>query len=108
MADEPALIVGLDDESVVGQAPTTGRCRCCRHKLLDPVSLAYGMGPDCRKRLGTTPRKPVRLNGPLWRTLRWTGQSPGGSHDYRVRDGSGRQVPLRPGLHRAYVRPGRR
>ncbi|MFD0472697.1 DUF6011 domain-containing protein [Nonomuraea thailandensis] len=56
MADEPALIVGLDDESVVGQAPTTGRCRCCRHKLLDPVSLAYGMGPDCRKRLGTTPQ----------------------------------------------------
>lgn len=51
------------DEPRVGESPTQARCRCCRHKLLDPVSLAYGIGPDCRKRLGIAPRKPVRISG---------------------------------------------
>ena len=44
-----------------GETPTTGQCRCCRRKLEDPVSLAYGIGPDCRKRLGIAPRARVRL-----------------------------------------------
>lgn len=30
------------------------RCRSCGHKLQDPVSLAYGIGPDCRAALGIT------------------------------------------------------
>ena len=51
-----------------GETPTTGRCRCCRRGLEDPVSLAYGIGPDCRKRLGIAPRRPVRVTGvPAWR-----------------------------------------
>jgi hypothetical protein len=32
------------------------------------VSLAYGIGPDCRKRLGIAPRRPVRVTGvETWR-----------------------------------------
>ncbi|MFD9949853.1 DUF6011 domain-containing protein [Nonomuraea sp. NPDC059022] len=50
------------DPAVVGETPTTGRCRCCRHKLADPVSLAYGIGPDCRERLGITRRRRLRLS----------------------------------------------
>lgn len=56
-ADEPDLR-GAEDH-----AARTGRCRCCRHKLEDPVSLAYGIGPDCRKKLGIVSRRPVRITG---------------------------------------------
>ncbi|GAA2861449.1 DUF6011 domain-containing protein [Nonomuraea rubra] len=51
------------DTPAAGETPTVGRCRCCRHKLQDPVSLAYGIGPDCRKALGIVSRKPVRITG---------------------------------------------
>lgn len=58
----------LDLHGPEDHAARAGRCRCCRHKLLDPVSLAYGIGPDCRKRLGIAPRKPVRITGvETWR-----------------------------------------
>ncbi|MFB4280832.1 DUF6011 domain-containing protein [Nonomuraea sp. MTCD27] len=53
----------LDLDTAPERQATTGRCRCCRHKLLDPVSLSYGIGPDCRRKLGITPRKPVRIAG---------------------------------------------
>lgn len=46
-----------------------GSTRCvCKRTLTDPVSIAYGLGPDCRKRLGVVPRRPVGVTGvPAWR-----------------------------------------
>lgn len=29
-----------------------GKCSVCGRKLTDPVSLAYGVGPTCRERIG--------------------------------------------------------
>jgi len=56
------------DTPTVPESRTVGACRCCRHALRDPVSLAYGIGPDCRKRLGIVSRKPVRITGvEMWR-----------------------------------------
>ncbi|WP_157253180.1 DUF6011 domain-containing protein [Nonomuraea typhae] len=49
------------DPSTVEETPTVGRCRSCHHKIADPVSLAYGIGPDCRERLGISPRRRLRL-----------------------------------------------
>ncbi|MER7213177.1 DUF6011 domain-containing protein [Streptosporangium sp. NPDC000239] len=44
----------LDVEDSGEEKPRRGRCRICRHKLQDPVSQAYGIGPDCRAALGLT------------------------------------------------------
>lgn len=49
------------DEPAAGETPTVGFCVCGR-KIWDSVSLAYEMGPDCRKKRGiVTSRKRVRL-----------------------------------------------
>ncbi|MFC4006604.1 DUF6011 domain-containing protein [Nonomuraea purpurea] len=62
-------LLDLDEPApTVGESPTVGQCRSCHHKLQDPVSLAYGIGPDCRKKLGIVPRQPVRITGvEMWR-----------------------------------------
>ncbi|MFI6496884.1 DUF6011 domain-containing protein [Nonomuraea typhae] len=45
----------------MGETPTVARCRCCRRLLRAEESLGYGIGPDCRQRLGITPRRRLRL-----------------------------------------------
>ncbi|WP_425570740.1 DUF6011 domain-containing protein [Nonomuraea rosea] len=40
--------------------------RCvCKRTLTDPVSVACGIGPGCRRKLGITSRARVRLSG-VW------------------------------------------
>ncbi|MFE3452401.1 DUF6011 domain-containing protein [Nonomuraea sp. NPDC059194] len=51
------------DEPTVGESPTVGRCRCCKHTLRTPESRALGLGPDCASKLGLAPRKPLRITG---------------------------------------------
>lgn len=55
-ADEPDLR-GAEDHAAL-----TGRCVCGR-KIWDPVSLHFGIGPDCRRKLGIVSRRPVRITG---------------------------------------------
>lgn len=56
-----------DPDPPAGETPTTGKCVCGK-KIWDPVSLAYEMGPDCRRKHGIVPRRPVRVTGvPSWR-----------------------------------------
>ncbi|MER7361899.1 DUF6011 domain-containing protein [Nonomuraea wenchangensis] len=50
-----------------GHAEGSTRC-ICRRTLTDPVSVAYGMGPDCRRKRGIVPPQRVRITGvPSWR-----------------------------------------
>jgi hypothetical protein len=55
-ADEPDL------RGPGHHAARTGHCVCGR-PIWDPVSLHYGIGPDCRRRLGIVSRRPVRITG---------------------------------------------
>lgn len=57
-----ALFDNLDGLDPVSDRPVRDRCRICRHRLKDPVSMQVGIGPDCRAALGITPhRQRVRL-----------------------------------------------
>ncbi len=50
------------------EEPAEAKCRRCRRKLQDPVSLGFQIGPDCRDHLGIPkPQKPPRIG------VRWTG-----------------------------------
>jgi hypothetical protein len=38
-----------------------GRCRCCGRELHDPVSVADGIGPECRRRQTSAAKVTDRL-----------------------------------------------
>jgi hypothetical protein len=42
---------GRDDEAKVLEDYNTarGHCRCCGRRLTNPLSIALGIGPECRK-----------------------------------------------------------
>lgn len=45
---------GRDDDAQVLEEYNTSRgfCRCCGRRLTNPVSIALGIGPECRKQPG--------------------------------------------------------
>ncbi|WP_443050563.1 DUF6011 domain-containing protein [Streptomyces sp. H27-D2] len=45
-------------------APEPGRCRSCRRRLRDPVSLAAGRGPKCRRAAAGSPSGGLRIRRP--------------------------------------------
>ena len=43
----------------------SAKCKRCGRPLTDPLSIAIGMGPDCRGELG---RKGWKFPKPVWKT----------------------------------------
>lgn len=42
--------VGARSDLILPPAPDVARCRCCRHPLTAPTSVARGIGPECWRR----------------------------------------------------------
>ena len=42
-------IAGEADFGAAAFGKATGSCAMCRRKLTDPISMGFGIGPDCRK-----------------------------------------------------------
>jgi len=55
-----ALLPGLATDEEMAAGRRVVRCGLCGHPLHDPASRAWGMGEDCRRKLGERTAPAVR------------------------------------------------